>query len=396
MRLQWIRTHRSRVISFALVAGLGLFVVYRAFAPPLSQTTERDARAAQREIPRASGGDERQPPVEADRLGGDGIVEPADRESKVGAAVDGRIKSVEVKEGDHVRAGDILVVLDNDVEKAALVAAERDVAAQKAQLSRTAAGQRPEEIQAAMADAESARARAALSRDSLERTQVLEQDGAATPDELDKAVHQADIDQKAYEAAEARKSEAVHGARRDDVAIDAAKLEAFNGRAARARAEYEQKIVRAPIDGEILQVKIRAGELFNTKGPDPMVIMGDTRVLRVRMDLNERDVARVREGQRSFAQLPAYGDRRFPGRVVEIGRRMGRKNVRSDDPTERIDTKILEVVCELDSADGLVPGLRVTNYIDPDSGREGSALHTTSIVPLGWADPRRPTDVPQR
>ena len=128
-------------------------------------------------------------------------------------------------------------------------------------------------------------------------------------------------------------------------------------------------------------MKIRAGEFFNTKGSDPMVIMGDTRVLRVRMDLNERDVARVRAGQTSFAQLPAYGDRRFPGRVVEISRRMGRKNVRSDDPTERIDTKILEVVCELDTPDGLVPGLRVTNYIDPDSGREASALHVPPLVP---------------
>jgi HlyD family secretion protein len=37
-----------------------------------------------------------------------------------------------------------------------------------------------------------------------------------------------------------------------------------------------------------------------------------------------------------------------PGKVVEVARRMGRKNVRTDDPTERIDTKILEVVLELD------------------------------------------------
>jgi multidrug resistance efflux pump len=357
---------------------MGLFVVGRALSPPIFQVTERDARAARREIPPSRGGDERLPSADGDLLGGDGIVEPADRESKVSAAVDGRIQSVEVKEGDRVKAGDILVVLDNDVEKAALLAAERDVAAQRAQLSRTSAGQRHEEIQAAIADAESARARAALSRDSLARTRVLAQGGAATPDELDKAVHQTDIDQKAYEAAEARKSQAVDGARRDDVAIEAAKLEANNARAGQARAEYEQKIVRAPIDGEILQVKIRAGEFFNTKGSDPLVILGDTRVLRVRMDLNERDVARVRAGQKSFALLPAYGDRRFPGHVVEVGRRMGRKNVRSDDPTERIDTKILEVVCELDTPEGLVPGLRVTNYIHPDSGGETSLLQTTS------------------
>ena len=48
----------------------------------------------------------------------------------------------------------------------------------------------------------------------------------------------------------------------------------------------------------------------------------------------------------------------------EIGRRMGRKNVRTDDPVERLDVKILEVVMQLDQPDGLVPGIRVTGYIE--------------------------------
>jgi HlyD family secretion protein len=43
---------------------------------------------------------------------------------------------------------------------------------------------------------------------------------------------------------------------------------------------------------------------------------------------------------------------------------MGRKNVRTDEPTERLDTKILEVVIDLDDPKGLVPGLRVTSYVD--------------------------------
>jgi len=50
--------------------------------------------------------------------------------------------------------------------------------------------------------------------------------------------------------------------------------------------------------------------------------------------------------------------------VVEVGKRMGRKNIRTDDPVERIDTKILEVVVQLNQRDGLVPGLRVVGYIE--------------------------------
>jgi hypothetical protein len=52
-------------------------------------------------------------------------------------------------------------------------------------------------------------------------------------------------------------------------------------------------------------------------------------------------------------------------RVKQLGiGQHGRKNVRTDDPTERIDTKILEAVLSLDSIEGLVPGLRVVAYIE--------------------------------
>jgi HlyD family secretion protein len=51
------------------------------------------------------------------------------------------------------------------------------------------------------------------------------------------------------------------------------------------------------------------------------------------------------------------------GKVVEVGRRFGRKNVRTDDPVERNDTKILEVVIELEGHELLVPGQRVMSYV---------------------------------
>jgi multidrug resistance efflux pump len=130
-----------------------------------------------------------------------------------------------------------------------------------------------------------------------------------------------------------------------------------------AKAQLEQRTIRAPIAGEILSLKFRAGEYYTTNG-DPLAIMGDTRIVRVRMDVDERDVARIALGAKAFATSTAFPGRRFNGKVVEIGKRMGRKNVRTDDPVERIDTKILEVVFQLDDRDGLVPGLRVTGHIE--------------------------------
>ena len=59
----------------------------------------------------------------------------------------------------------------------------------------------------------------------------------------------------------------------------------------------------------------------------------------------------------------AFGSQRFAGKVVEIGRRFGRKNVRTDDPVEKNDTKVLETLIELEGAPALVPGQRVTAFV---------------------------------
>ena len=59
----------------------------------------------------------------------------------------------------------------------------------------------------------------------------------------------------------------------------------------------------------------------------------------------------------------AFGDRRFAGRIVRVGQMLGRKNVRTDEPTERVDTKILETLVELDDGRELPLGLRVQAFI---------------------------------
>jgi HlyD family secretion protein len=59
----------------------------------------------------------------------------------------------------------------------------------------------------------------------------------------------------------------------------------------------------------------------------------------------------------------AFGDRRFPGRIVRVGRMLGKKNVRTDEPAERVDTKVLETLVELNDGHELPLGLRVQAFI---------------------------------
>ena len=111
-------------------------------------------------------------------------------------------------------------------------------------------------------------------------------------------------------------------------------------------------------------MKARVGEYETPGQSEPILVLGDTSKLRARMDVDERDIDKVKLGSTAYVVVDAFPGKRFTGKVAEIGRRMGRNNVRTDEPTERLDTKILEVVVDLDEPKGLVPGLRLTAFVD--------------------------------
>jgi ABC exporter DevB family membrane fusion protein len=352
------------VASAGVGAVLVVTVAQQVAAGPQTVPTSKDMAASERVAVPKDGRDERTVLPTGAFVAGNGIIEPTDRETKVASQVPGRLKVILIKEGEIVAKGAALAELDNANEEAQLAAAEGDLAVARAELTRTLRGLRREDIDAIVADTESLKARAKLSQETLARTEQLSKGGAATPDELDRARRQAESDARALDAQEARRRAALAGSRAEDILVAQAKVQAALGRRDQARAQLQRTIIAAPIAGEILQVKVRAGEYVTPGGAEPVAVMGDTAKLRVRMDVDERDVGKVKVGATAFVRLDAFPDRRVPGKVVEVGRRMGRKNVRTDDPTERIDTKILEVVLELDDKKDLVPGLRVIAYVE--------------------------------
>jgi hypothetical protein len=239
---------------------------------------------------------------------------------------------------------------------------------------------RVEDRDAVSAESQAAGSRAELSAGVLARTEQLARSGAATPDELERARRQAQTDDATAEASEARLRAAEAGSRIEEVGFQRARVAAAEARVAQAKAQVGRLAVRAPLDGE---VPVRPGELYSFQGSTPLAVLGDTRRLRVRMDVDERDVAKVKLGAKAWVMADAFGDRRFEGQVVEIGRRFGRKNVRTDDPIEKNDAKILETVVELTGAVPLVVGQRVTSFIalpEWQVALEGHAEHRAGAI----------------
>lgn len=362
------RAQRLRGLARAggVVLVLGLLsssLITSLMAEPATSPRDKDReRATRTASPKAGGQDERLLIPQGVRVSGNGVVEPASRAVELSAEVPGVIAQVLVREGQRVRAGDPLVKLSEGTLAAALDAAAADVAIARAQLDRARNGPRPLEIREQEAQARAARAQATLSAERLKRNAPLLKQGVLSAEEFNQLKRQAEQLDAAADAAEARARLTRQGTRREDVAIARAQLKAAEARAAQARSELERRTVRAPLDAEVLQLKRRPGE-YTQPGAEALAVLGDTSALRVRLDIDERDIGRVRVGDQALIQAIPFPDKLFKGQVVEIGRRMGRKNVRTDDPTERVDTKILEILIALDDPGALLPGLRVRGYL---------------------------------
>lgn len=352
------------ILGMGAGAALCVTVIARTMlgGPPTDPRPADTAHAAREEPPPAGAVDMRSSIPEGALVGGNGLVEPEEPETRVAGPVPGRIAKVLVKEGDRVEEGAILVELDSAVERASLAAAEAEVVAAKADLSRALRGQRAEDIEASAADASAARTRADLSESVRARAEALAKKGAVSAEELDRARSAALADQAAFKSVDARRRLVAAGSRSEDIASARARVSAAAARAEQARATAERLVVRAPIAGEVLRVKYRAGEYY-TPGGESLLLLGATDRLRVRMDVDERDIAKVTVGARAWITADAFPGHQFGGQVAEIGRRMGRKNIRTDEPNERVDTKILEVVIDMDPGVELVPGLRVMSYV---------------------------------
>jgi len=154
-------------------------------------------------------------------------------------------------------------------------------------------------------------------------------------------------------------------ARQEDQAFAQADLQLAKAQLQEAQARYEKTLIKSPIDGTVLRKHHRNGESVSNSStiPDPILTIGDKGVLRVRMDVDETDVDRVHVGQKAYVTADAYGKQKFWGHVVRVGEQLGPKNVRTDEPTERVDVKILETLVELDKGVELPVGLRVDTFV---------------------------------
>jgi ABC exporter DevB family membrane fusion protein len=292
-----------------------------------------------------------------------GRVEPVSEEMRLGFDIPGKIKEVFVEEGDSVRKGQPLARLVDDDIQARLVQAQDNAAAYKAALDKTVAGARPmerSEAAEALREAESVLDNA---RRENERRAKLVGSGAVSREEADRATRDFLVALQEANRARERFHLVDDPAREEDVRRAEAEYAQAQAQFEEAKAYADKALVRSPIDGVVLRKHRREGEMVSIYFDTPVVTVGDVSTLRVRADVDEKDVDKVKVGQKAYAVADAYGDKRFWGRVIRIARMLGRKNIHTDDPAERLDTKVLETLIEFEPGTSIPIGMRMDVFI---------------------------------
>jgi HlyD family secretion protein len=292
-----------------------------------------------------------------------GRVEPRSGEIKIAAPLPGgRIADVLVKANEEVFAGELLVRLDDDEALAHVAEADAQVALHKRarnDQSAPAASADRRKAEDAAADAERAFADA---RSALDKTTGDWRAGNASKTDLDAA-------RTALSRAQDRVRERQDALAKLKALPDTPLPTRLEGELNVAQAEWrvaqaalEKTQIRAPADGVVLRVDAKKGELGLPSLQPALVIIGDVSALRVRAEVNEQDLGRIRAGQSVLIRAAAFRGREFDGKVSSVARLVAPSRINSGDPRKFNDIDVLEVLVDLPESGPLVVGEQVDVY----------------------------------
>lgn len=253
-------------------------------------------------------------------VSGTGLVEASSRNIELGVFVPGVIDKLLVQEGDQVKAGDVLLAIDRR-------GAESDLNSAQARLA---------VAQATLADEE----------DQYKRIMSL------------KAGESVSVDQQQ------RRSFAVKRAR--------AGVEEAKAAVEAAQVFLDKHTIASPIDAEVLKVRVRPGEYIGDINTVAPIVIGSTKPLHLRVQIDENDLWRFDPQAHAVAFLRSNAERKYTLRYVRVEPLVQPKRQLSGDSSQQVDTRVMEVVYEIEPLEGapLFVGQQLDMFADGAPARE--------------------------
>lgn len=300
---------------------------------------------------------------------------------QVASKVMGKVAWIGVDKGDQVRAGQVIVRLEDDEYRAQVRQARGQLASLEAKLAELERGSRPEEIDAARAQVDQARAELDNARLQLERIRKLAEEKVMSRSALDDAQARYDTAAARLEAAQKNYEVVRQGPRREAIESMRGQVEAARGALALAETQLANTLIRAPVDGTILERAVEKGEFVTTsfageRGARGYVVtLADLNDLRVELDISQNDFARLKPGQRGIITVDAWPGAEWQGVLDEIAPEANRQKaavpvkVKVLNPDARLRPEMNAAVAFLsDEPAAAAPGRPVV-YVPPAAVR---------------------------
>jgi HlyD family secretion protein len=228
----------------------------------------------------------------------------------VGAVYTDRVVRIPVVEGQEVKRGALLVVLDDADERAALAQARAAVAQAEARIRQVGEVALPGARQALA----QAQANLVLAQQQFDRSQNLKAKGFVSQSALDDAKRNLDVAQSQLESA--RLQVGSYGPAGSDYLVAQTALAQARAAAEAAQARLDQTVIRAPVDGTLIGRNVEPGDVVQP-GKELMVLApaGETQVV---VQIDEKNLSQLRLGQSALGSADAYPREKFPAELVYI------------------------------------------------------------------------------
>ncbi|MDD4072840.1 MAG: biotin/lipoyl-binding protein [Desulfobacterales bacterium] len=308
----------------------------------------------------------------SDKISGSGIVESGTRNISIAAPVSGIVTRVFVRVSDRVREGDTLFMIDDRQARAALNAGKTKVAEARKTLERLLKAPRKESVPPLRAKVSEARAELENLKFQLQTAESITDPGALSREELNNRRYAVQTAEARLALAKANLALQEAGAWQADIDVAEAVVAGAEAEVQKAETDIDLLRAQAPVEGSILQVNIRPGEYAQSAVVSPApILLGNLDRLHVRADINENDAWRFRPDARAVASVRGNSKLKTQLTYEYTEPYVIPKRSLTGDSTERVDTRVLQVVYSFSRQDlAVYPGQLMDVFIEDLSGTD--------------------------
>jgi multidrug resistance efflux pump len=301
----------------------------------------------------------------AQTVAGLGVVEASTQNIELSAPVGGVVKAVFVEANQTIQPGQKVFELDGASQLRVLEMRKADLESAEANLKRLQALPRPEDLKVLEAKLAVAEAQVRDAEAQLQLRASVANPRAISRDERSRFEHAAEIARAQRDELKEQWKRESAGAWDADIAVAKAQVGEAEALVRAALTDLDRLTIRAPFGGTCLRVRVQPGEYLQPGGGEGAIVLGSTQDLLLRVEIDQEDAWRVKQGADAVASMRGVSQHRVDLEFVRVEPYIQPKKNLAQSGTERVDTRVLEVMYRFkNNGESIYVGQQMDVYIE--------------------------------